>query len=276
MIRATVTEPGRPRSSRPLVPSGIALSAGLAGMCVALVACGSLTEPRGATMFVPPAEFRVHWRIAEACSGVVGDFDDVEWFTTEGSAGGNGVDGVAGSWWSRSNRIYLMEAYVEDGELVRHEMLNALLRGNTHSIEFAGSCRGIVTCVGNCISETGGAQGGPSAGSPVVAPSVLDVSAQVIAPVAGGEGWGALIVSARSLETSAVWVDLSARPGVQFECLVGTLRCGRHFSYGSSNAAFSALETRSEATLFHLPPGSFGIVGAFNNVVLAPIPVSVP
>lgn len=235
------------------------------------------TEPADALEFDPPLRYHTLWRTAEACGGELGDFDAVTWFQTAGSAVGGRSD-VAGSWWPNPSRIYLNENFLSHDEVVRHEMLHALLRGKEHEPAFANSCRDLVVCESDCLQEAGsGPVAGPTSSSPEIAPSELLVSAMLIAPLERDSGWTTLVVSATNPHPYPVWVDLSPDPGIQFDCYFdGFFRCGGRNYEPGSRGAFGANETRREAAVFRLGPGAHSIVGSYNANQAAPINVTVP
>lgn len=213
---------------------------------LSLMSCEGPTYPRLALPFTPPLKYAVLWRTVEACSGLRGEFRAVRWYRTVGSTSSGGRGHVAGSWWPDGNRIYLNEAYLDYEEVIRHEMLHALDRGEGHAPVFLGSCGGLVTCQGDCVIEAGGLPPCPTSSSAEVLPSELAVAMEVVGPLPGEEGWMAVIISASNPRPDAIWVDLSGSPGSQFECTINQHPCGRSYSYGDARAAFGAGETRRE------------------------------
>jgi hypothetical protein len=134
------------------------------GLAVAVVLTGAIActqavgPPAGSRQFNPPARYKAWWRLTESCSGLSGDFSKVRWyrvpnsdsFSLEGST-------VNGAWYADGNRIALGDSEVNNGALVRHEMLHALLRNGNHPRnQFLGNCSDIVVCIDRCVHDGGG------------------------------------------------------------------------------------------------------------------------
>lgn len=238
--------------------------------------CDSPFFPKAATSFVPPASYRLDWRIVEHCSGLQQAFDDVEWYSTEGSAGA-GAWASAGAYYRNGNRIVLNDAFTEDHEVIRHEILHALQPFvERHTANFMRECRGLVSCSIECSAEAGGTGPQPGLGSSVVPPESLEVVTTVLPWLPGDGTLIAVIVAARNPRLNAVWVDLSTVRRRQFICRIGTAPCGRLFLYPSDSAAFGPEEQRSEATLVSLLSGSYTVNGFFNSKAAAPVGVTIP
>lgn len=94
--------------------------------------------PPGASVFTPPAQYRVWWSEVEACSGRTGDFDAVTWLRVDPPALLQDQDGtpVRGLWIAPGNRIAIHADYLERPLVPKHEMLHALLRVPGHPREY--------------------------------------------------------------------------------------------------------------------------------------------
>lgn len=116
-------------------------------LVLVLTACGDTIGPleffrlaRDAVAIPAPAAARKIWTELEACSGLSGDFDDVQWFVAP-----NGFQ-VDGKWkhgiWFPENIIVLAPNTVNNYITIKHEELHALLRsGGDHPAEyFNGAC----------------------------------------------------------------------------------------------------------------------------------------
>lgn len=238
--------------------------------------CDSPFFPKAATSFVPPASYRLDWRIVEYCSGLQRAFDDVGWYRTEGSAS-SGERAAAGAYYPNGNRIVLNDAFTEDHEVIRHEMLHALQPSvERHTANFLRECRGLVSCPVDCSAEAGGLGPQPGLGSSVVPPESLEVITTVLPWLPGDGTLIAVIVAARNPQLNAVWVDLSTVSRRQFICRIGTAPCGRLFLYPSDSAAFGPGEKRAEATVTSLLSGSYTVNGFFNSKAAAPVGVTIP
>ena len=100
----------------PLVPSLVAL--------VLVVACGF--DPGDDSPMTPPAVYREWWAKTEACSGLSGDFDRVEWSLVAGHSFPCASGNCAGHW-EPGHRIYVAQDFVLNEMVVRHEILHDLL-----------------------------------------------------------------------------------------------------------------------------------------------------
>jgi hypothetical protein len=147
----------------------------------AIVSCGDAATaplPSGAQQFTPPEVFRRWWALTEQCSGLTGDYDAVAWYVVPGAASIPGPDGspVQGTWELKHDRIVLAGDAQLAGDLVRHEMLHALLRAADHPRDaFIGKCGGVVVCIGPCLKEAGTAPP-PDPGAVPADPSALEVT----------------------------------------------------------------------------------------------------
>jgi hypothetical protein len=98
------------------------LAAGLTG-------CGF--DIAGEEPMQPPAVYREWWSKTEACSGLTGDFDRVEWLVVPGHSFSCASGRCAGHWQS-SHQIYIAGDWTMNELVVRHEMLHDLLGRSGH------------------------------------------------------------------------------------------------------------------------------------------------
>ena len=124
----------------------------LAASCLATLSC-SLWEsdfPESAVYFTPPPQWRVWWEVLESCSGRRARFDDVAWYKAPfGEIKYEGRVAYA-MWYAAGNRIALSRDFETD-ELVRHEMLHAVLQDGSHSdLYFQARCGDVVLCGRDC------------------------------------------------------------------------------------------------------------------------------
>jgi hypothetical protein len=177
-------------------------------------ACSLITEPlpADAEPFVPPAVYARWWAMTEECSGLSGDFGDVAWYRVPGTQFMHGGREAGGSWTKFANRIVLAESNIENGDMVRHEMLHALrgLPGHPRS-QFLEACASLVLCQGSCINDAGRWQL-PHHDYAILPPESLEVSfrADVLPGESDGQRWFELEVSVRNPRGRAVLV---AAPG---------------------------------------------------------------
>ena len=78
-----------------------------------------------------PAVYREWWAKTQACSGLSGDFDRVEWMVVPGESF-ECKSGRCVGHWHPSHHIYIAEQYLHNEMVVRHEMLHDLLDGGGH------------------------------------------------------------------------------------------------------------------------------------------------
>jgi hypothetical protein len=251
--------------------------------------------PAGAEHFVPPAAYQQWWQLTEECSGSSGSFADVRWYRVPGVDViplGDGTS-VNARWDASGNRIILAGDTEFAGDLVRHEMLHALLRSGGHPRNaFIARCGGVVVCAQECIADAGPAPR-PDPEAQVVAPSALEIGVEVTpaAPSSSvNDGNFMMVVTARNSSASPVIVQLPASgdagPSVSFGFdIVG--RSGEGFFSERADVPevtrFASLETKRFIFDFHIgqgdtryyqPPGTFQFKGSYGGV-LAPNPPTV-
>ncbi len=210
--------------------------------------CADMGPPSGVVAYVPPAIYASWWQLAERCSGRIGDFGAVRWYLVPGAATFN-LEGqsVAGAWYSAGNRIVIAADYVSDGELVRHEMLHALLQAGGHPRgAFLGSCGDIVLCVEGCVRDAGGPPD-TSTMAPVVRAIDMNVTTMLepnTVSLSRDSGRFTVTVSVTNSQSRAVRVSVPANlPWVGFEF------SGAGGGEGTSN---------SDTTVAFAPAGSAG------------------
>jgi hypothetical protein len=133
----------------------------LAGLSMVVAgACREIVDPAlpdGTTPFTPPSYYTTWWAMTQACSGITGNLQDVHWFVVP-SGTSIILDGaqLSGYWSEASNRIVLRDDATNDGAVVRHEMLHALIRVGGHPRPyFVDRCGGTVDCVTACLADAG-------------------------------------------------------------------------------------------------------------------------
>src|SRR5688500_18177656 len=94
-----------------------------------LAACGF--DPAGSQPWEPPAIYREWWAATEACSGLSGDFDRVEWMVVPGESF-DCASGQCVGHWDTDHKIWLADEWKEHEMVVRHEMLHDLMRRSGH------------------------------------------------------------------------------------------------------------------------------------------------
>src|SRR5699024_2935350 len=87
------------------------------------------------------------WGMTEACSGHSGELSAVRWYRVPGWTVPVNGEAAAAFWTTGGNQIVIADELVEDGEVVRHEMLHALLGERGHPTEpFLTSCASVLSC----------------------------------------------------------------------------------------------------------------------------------
>jgi hypothetical protein len=250
--------------------------------------------PPGTERFTPPAVYRQWWDLTEACSGLAGDFSRVAWYRVRDTSRIPFGDGtlVNGYWHPSGNRVVLADSAELDGDLVRHEMLHALLQDGRHPRDaFIGRCAGTVVCSGRCISEAGPAPAPDPTARPL-APGALQISVELTssAPTASvDDGHFRMVVTARNGAPNPVIVQLppsgDAGPPASFSYEV--VSGGSAFFYDMRAdvpevTRFAAFEAKRFIFDFHigaaddrytLAPGRYEFRGAYGSV-WAPNPPS--
>lgn len=105
------------------------LAALLAPGLLLVAACGF--DVAGSESMEAPAVYREWWDKTEACSGLSGDFDRVEWLVVPGYSFPCSSGQCAGHW-ERGHQIYVADEWKLNEMVVRHEMLHDLLDGGGH------------------------------------------------------------------------------------------------------------------------------------------------
>ena len=100
-------------------------------LLLALLAAACGFDPGDESPMVPPPVYREWWSETEACSGLTGDFDRVNWLVVEG-AGFPCSSGTCAGHWEPNHSIYLAGSYTANEMVVRHEMLHDLLNRSGH------------------------------------------------------------------------------------------------------------------------------------------------
>jgi hypothetical protein len=103
------------------IPRGLVWSA---GFLLALSGCGF--DPVGDVPLDPPPVYREWWAKTQACSGLQGDFDRLQWSVIEGSSFSCSSGQCAGHW-RDDHHIFLAGDWAMDEMVVRHEMLHDMI-----------------------------------------------------------------------------------------------------------------------------------------------------
>jgi hypothetical protein len=263
------------------VPARLTTPVLLVVLC-GLEACSLIAAPlpQDAEAFEPPAVYARWWAMTQTCSGRSANMADVRWYRVPGSsfiAKGQEAAGYASRY---ANRIVLAEDHIEQGPIVRHEMLHLLLRAAGHPrAPFLGSCAALVLCEGSCIDDAGRWQI-PWHDYDILPPESLDLSshAELLPPESDGQRWVALKITVRNPRAVAVMVaapgDRVTPPtfGYDVRGFPGRGIGGGEVAMDSSTLFFEPFETKqllfefkvaSDLSQDHIPPGKYLILGEY-------------
>jgi len=253
----------------------------LAGVLSLAVACRDVSGPDvpwTAVKVTPPPRVALWWQLTQTCSGIPGNPGAVSWYvvpnTSTLSFQGRQVYAY---WLGNPDRIVLAETYANNGAIVRHEMLHALLQRSGHPrAAFLTSCGGVVACDAVCIADAGGTVS-PPASAPELQPSDVGTRFDVITPPppqAADTIPIAVMVTITNPRPEPVWVKLAPRESgdlVHFTfgiivdnddpARIATLDSDQQ---GTNRFPLDVGETRRWVWDRTLPPGRYGIRGYFN------------
>jgi hypothetical protein len=103
-----------------------------------LAGCGF--DPAGSQSWEPPAVYKEWWAKTEACSGLSGNFDRVDWTIVPGESFHCSSGDCVGHW-DPGHKIFLASEWSMHEMVVRHEMLHDLMRRRGHpSPPFGKGC----------------------------------------------------------------------------------------------------------------------------------------
>lgn len=223
--------------------------------------------PPGAEMFSPHAVYQQWWDLTEQCSGLTGNLADVAWYRVPSSTVIPLGDGTFanGRWDPVGNRIILAGDGDRAGDLVRHEMLHALLHAPGHPRSaFIGHCSGVVVCIDRCITDGGPAPSSDPAAQ-IVNPEALTIGVIVIpnSPSSSlNEGNFMMVVTATNPVGRSVIVNLppsgDAGPSVSFSYDIENAGGGRSYDMRADVpevTRFGPLEAKRFIFDFHIGDG---------------------
>ena len=253
-----------------------------------LGACELATAPfpDGAVAFDAPAVYAQWWSLTEQCSGLTGDFSKIRWYVVPDVADlpFNGESSVGGIWYPQGNRIVLASEQQLAGDLVRHEMLHALLKTGGHPrTAFVNHCEGTVVCFNECL----GPVPPPDPHADSIPPSALQIQINVTPAAPSSEvndGNFMMIVSVTNTAPSPVIAKLppssDAGPPVAYSYDISGSSGRAFFSLPTDYpemARFSSHQTKHFIFDFHIvpvatdnryevSPGTYTFTGGFAGV----------
>lgn len=237
--------------------------------CAVLTACHHLVDPPlppTAVRLIPPIAYERWWRMVETCSAISGNLGDVNWYyVPDVDRVSDGREMVDGYWSKAGNQIVLPGNEVFDGELVRHEMLHALLQTGGHPRKpFLDSCGGVAGCESDpsCVADAGPPPEVNPATQPV-SPGALEVSAELspAQPTSSIDGgFFTYTVFTHNPANYPVVVTLPIQPGAAYPIAYPyTIRgaggySGALFALDQSRTYFRPGETKQQVFDFGIGP----------------------
>src|SRR5688500_12566988 len=240
--------------------------------------------PPGAERFDPPAVYERWWALTKECSGLPGRLDAITWYQVPGVRTIQHETGPVTGWWSsRGNRIVLAGDASLWGDVVRHEMLHALVRRSGHPrATFLAKCGGVVTCNGSCLLAE--AQSVADADAIHVLPTQLEISVDVEPNTPASailDGHVMMVIRARDPVASSVIVDLppagdAGPPGSfgyrtvhvsgyqQFDMRADAVEVTR-FGPGEEKRFIFDFRNRSGDTRYDKPPRTYRFEGRYGD-----------
>lgn len=212
-------------------------------------ACRPVGPPADAREYHPPAVYQRWWQSTEQCAGRTGNLNDLRWFSTPGSAMLHKGQTVSGYWSMQGNFIVLAEDHIRHGQVVRHEMLHALLNSPGHPREaFLGDCAAVVDCSESCWAEAT-PWTIPRSDYISVPPESLIITTEVRLhdPESDGDRFLSLHVSAQNAGSSAVFVVVAEFP--QMPPAFG-------FDVRGPSGGLSRSDRSADSSIFFFGPGS--------------------
>lgn len=180
------------------------LSIVAAAAAMALVACDALRPhfPDDATRYEPSIRYKAWWQAVEACSGRTAPLGAIHWYSAGEETIPFDEDGVNGiAYRGTAPVIVIASRHLNDGDVVRHEMLHVLLDRDGHPGEyFVQRCGGIVTCQDACLREAGYPTDPPVADTTVdirLLPATVRVYPNQVSLTADS-GWVTVVVETRN------------------------------------------------------------------------------
>lgn len=180
------------------------------------LACGALVDlaapaiHHNGILMLPHAEYALWWNMTEQCSGRRGSFEAIHWYI-EPDAYLLADRDALGEESSLTDRIVLAGHSVDNGYVVRHEMLHALISEHGHPAEyFQQKCGGVLACPESCAGHDDARSASDSA-APLISADDLELTSSLYPAVPSTQlngGWFALTVEVRNPHPFTVRVRL--------------------------------------------------------------------
>ena len=262
-----------------------------------LLACGAYAcdrparprFPEDAVAMQPLGVYALWWDVTKACSQLSAPIPVVNWYMVPRvNEFVVGEEPAAGLWWADSNRIVVAEGFLDNGMLVRHEMLHALGQFGGHPpLYFRDRCGGIVSCGGHGCLKDAGPLPNPPANALKVNPADMQIAVAVAPAVyeKTNGGWVVITVSVTNPRSVPVWVKLtpmaSSSSAQTLGFQLGQLTTGTEAITGTL-MGFAAGETKRASfdlrlgALGGISAGSYAVRGVFNDDSTQAVFLTVP
>ena len=230
--------------------------------------------PADAERFAPPAIYRRWWAMTEACSGRTGNFASVRWYSVPGDEVDDGGKPATAYWQQSANRVVITVPNVDNGAVVRHEMLHALIRAPGHPrSQFLGRCASVVR-FGESVPNEGWFH--PPSGYLLLPTESLQVAAQaqLLPREADGQRWLAVHVSATNPRSVPVLAEVRGGPAVyQTFTMNGPISWSVdeadsskfYFKPGETKEWLFESRVTSDVTQYHITPGTKVLQGGYGH-----------
>jgi len=248
------------------------LTLAIASLTLVVVAwaCDTPTAPLppGAVSIDPPSAYTWWWEQTQSCANLSASLSGVHWYIVPGASSVTTADGreAAGYWDSRTRRIVLAGAFKFLGDVVRHEMLHALLDdAKKHPrAYFLQKCAGVVDCDDACISD-GGVAAPADASAIHVTEDELTVTVSIVPSAPSSalyEGNFQMVITATNPRSVPVIVDLApsgdSGPPFSFGYQIEKNNFGHNFDWRAEvpeASRFAANESKRMLVDLHTQPG---------------------
>lgn len=228
--------------------------------------------------YQPSMRYAAWWQAVEACSGRTAPLGEITWYR----AGAETIPDVGESYNGLTYQgdvplVVIAGSHVNDGVVVRHEMLHVLLHRNGHPGEyFVKRCGGIVACGDACLREGGFPVTQPNPDTTIGAAALETTVHAYPNPVSltADSGWLTVVVEAHNPLPREAFVALPQPSRLQ-RLFWYDLQAIRVDSIGTGypNAVFAPAETQRLAFDLRVSPltstGARALRGGY-SIALAP------
>ena len=233
--------------------------------------------PAEARPFTPPPHFVWWCHLVEQCAVRTGNLDSIQWYTLPDVIRVEGGE-YAGYWWGDGNRVVLAQGNERYGDIVRHEMLHALLHQGSHDREyFGGRCAELVSC-NDCFASDAGVPRAEVAAAVELPARSLSVTIEERRPDASfglDAGFVGLVVRVRNERTTPVLAEL--RHPATFGYVVHAGGETGTYEWTPETRVFfrAGQERRWHFDHQFCRPGIYPVSGLYNEAHSEPVPITI-